>query len=68
MIDPVGLLGEIVVKSDANHEGCRECNDHEQTKLTAPAHQEFVRVLDTTEPSAKLVALMRMYRQVSRNE
>ncbi len=39
--------------------------DYEQTKLTAPAHQEFMRALDATEPSAKLVALMKMHREVS---
>ena len=39
--------------------------DYEQTKLTAPAHQEFMRALDATEPSDKLVALMKMHKEVS---
>jgi uncharacterized protein (DUF1778 family) len=39
--------------------------DHEQTRLTAPAHQEFIRALDATEPPAKLVALMKMHKEAS---
>jgi uncharacterized protein (DUF1778 family) len=39
--------------------------DHEQTRLTAPAHQEFMRALDATEPPAKLVALMKMHKEAS---
>jgi uncharacterized protein (DUF1778 family) len=39
--------------------------DYEQTKLTAPAHQAFMRALDATEHPAKLVALMKMHREVS---
>lgn len=39
--------------------------DYEQTKLTAPAHQEFMKALDATEPSAKLISLMRLHKEVS---
>jgi uncharacterized protein (DUF1778 family) len=39
--------------------------DYEQTRLTAPAHDAFLRALDATEPSDKLVDLMRMHKEVS---
>jgi uncharacterized protein (DUF1778 family) len=39
--------------------------DYEQTRLTAPAHDAFLRALDATEPSDKLVDLMRMHNEVS---
>lgn len=39
--------------------------DYEQTKLTAPAHEAFLRALDATTPSDKLVDLMRMHKEVS---
>lgn len=39
--------------------------DYEQTRLTAPAHEAFLRALDATHPSDKLVDLMRMHQEVS---
>lgn len=39
--------------------------DYEQTKLTAPAHEAFLRALDATTPSDKLVDLMRMHKEVA---
>jgi uncharacterized protein (DUF1778 family) len=39
--------------------------DYEQTRLTAPAHDAFLRALDATSPSDKLVDLMRMHKEVS---
>jgi uncharacterized protein (DUF1778 family) len=39
--------------------------DYEQTKFTAPAHDAFVRALSATEPSNKLVDLMRLHKEVS---
>lgn len=40
--------------------------DVEQTRLAAPAHDAFLRALDATEPSDRLVDLMRMHAGVSR--
>ncbi|MEO8881956.1 MAG: DUF1778 domain-containing protein [Devosia sp.] len=39
--------------------------DYEQTRLTAPAHDAFLRALDATEPSDKLVDLVRLHKEVS---
>ncbi|MGD9838572.1 MAG: DUF1778 domain-containing protein [Afipia sp.] len=39
--------------------------DYEQTKLTAPAHEAFLRALNAAEPSDKLVDLMKMHKEVS---
>lgn len=39
--------------------------DYEQTRLTAPAHDAFLRALDATQPTDTLVDLMRMHKEVS---
>ena len=39
--------------------------DYEQTRLAAPAHDAFLRALDATKPSNKLVDLMRMHKEVA---
>jgi uncharacterized protein (DUF1778 family) len=39
--------------------------DHEQTRLTAPAHDALLRALDATSPTDRLVDLMRMHNEVS---
>ncbi len=39
--------------------------NYEQTILTAPAHDAFMLALDTTEPTRKLVDLMRLHADVS---
>jgi uncharacterized protein (DUF1778 family) len=39
--------------------------DYEKTTLNAPDHAAFMQALDATEPSAKLVSLMRLHAEVS---
>ena len=38
-------------------------HDYDLTRLTAPTHDVFLRALDATEPSNKLVDLMRLHKE-----
>jgi uncharacterized protein (DUF1778 family) len=39
--------------------------DYEKTVLSPPSHAAFMQALDTTEPAAKLVDLMKLHSEVS---
>src|ERR1700726_3225983 len=40
--------------------------DYEQTKLTAPDHEAFLRAFEATEPTPMLVSLMKLHNEVSK--
>jgi uncharacterized protein (DUF1778 family) len=61
----LGVNASDFVVSVATKAARETLRDYEQTRLTAPAHDAFLRALDATEPSDKLVELMRMHKEVS---
>jgi uncharacterized protein (DUF1778 family) len=61
----LGVNASDFVVSVATKAARETLRDYEQTRLTAPAHDAFLRALDATSPSDKLVDLMRMHKEVS---
>ena len=64
----LGVNASDFVVSVATKAARETLRDYEQTKLTAPAHEAFLRALDATHPSDKLVDLMRLHKEVSATE
>jgi uncharacterized protein (DUF1778 family) len=61
----LGVNASDFVISVATKAARETLRDYEQTRLTAPAHEAFLRALDATLPSDKLVDLMRLHKEVS---
>jgi uncharacterized protein (DUF1778 family) len=61
----LGVNASDFVVSVATKAARETLRDYEQTRLTAPAHEAFLRALDATQPSDKLVDLMRLHKEVS---
>lgn len=61
----LGINASEFIMSAAAKAARETLRDYEQTKLTAPAHDAFLRALDATMPADKLVDLMRMHKEVS---
>lgn len=64
----LGVNASDFVISVATKAARETLRDYEQTRLTAPAHEAFLRALDATLPSDKLVDLMRLHKEVSATE
>jgi uncharacterized protein (DUF1778 family) len=61
----LGVSASDFVVSVAARAARETLRDYEQTRLTAPAHDAFLRALDATSPADKLVDLMKMHKEVS---